>query len=162
LHHGFPAQGTYTVTVTVRDAHGGVGSDSFVANVGPLATETNAAPVVRAFVAMTLSGNGELTATGSFAQHRDASWTRAGHFGDGSGLQPLALLANSLPLHHTYAAQGNFTVTVSVRDQHGGVGSDSFVVTVGPLMTQTNAAPVVRALTAITLVGSGELTATAS
>jgi PKD repeat protein len=52
-------------------------------------------------------------------------------FGDGSGVQPLTLSPDkTFTLSHAYADNGLFIVTVTVSDDKGGSGSDSFTVTV--------------------------------
>jgi hypothetical protein len=51
-------------------------------------------------------------------------------YGDGSGPQPLALDAGSFALSHVYLQPGSYTVTVSVTDDDGDMGSDTLAVTV--------------------------------
>jgi hypothetical protein len=64
------------------------------------------------------------------------AWTMTVDYGDGSGEQPLAFNADkSFALNHTYTDDGNYTVTISVTDDHGGVGTDTLTV------TATNALP---------------------
>ena len=74
-----------------------------------------------------------LNRAGSFADPGADTWTATVDYGDGSGVQPLALNPDkSFALAHTYAAVGGYTATVTVRDDDGGVGTASVSVTVLP------------------------------
>jgi len=67
---------------------------------------------------------------GRFADPGADAWTATVDYGDGTGLQPLALGPDkSFDLGHAYAAPGTYTVSVVVRDDDGGVGTDTVVVT---------------------------------
>ena len=68
---------------------------------------------------------------GSFADPGAESWTGTVDYGDGSGVQPLALYPDGgFALSHGYGNSGTFIVRVTVADGDGGVGSDTVVVTV--------------------------------
>jgi PKD repeat protein len=62
-------------------------------------------------------------------------------YGDGSGVQPLALTGATFQLSHTYADDGLYTVTVAVTDSEGGVGSDTLAVTVVNVAPSVDAGP---------------------
>ena len=69
--------------------------------------------------------------TSSFSDPGADDWTGTVNFGDGTGTQALALNADkSFTLAHTYSAEGNFTVTISINDGDRGVGVASFQINV--------------------------------
>jgi PKD repeat protein len=125
LGHTYADDGIYTVTVTVTDDDGGVGSD--IASV----TVNNVAPIVDAGPDAVIDEGDTFASAGSFTDPGADSWTAMVDYGDGSGPQPLALNPDdSFALGHTYADDGIYTVTVTVTDDDGGVGADTAVVTV--------------------------------
>jgi len=72
-----------------------------------------------------------ILANGLFVDPGADTWTATVDYGDGSGLQPLALNPDkTFALSHVYADGGVFTVTVTVTDDDGGSGSDTTEVTV--------------------------------
>ena len=125
LSHSYADDGTYTVTVTVTDDDGGVGSDTLVVTVN------NVPPSVDAGPDDTIDEGDTFTGAGSFTDPGADTWTGTVDYGDGSGVQPLALNPDkSFALSHPFATDGVYTVTVTVADDDGGVGSDTLVVTV--------------------------------
>jgi PKD repeat protein len=132
LSHTYAGSGNYTVTVTVTDDDGGVDSDEVIVNVA------NTAPVVSAGGDAAINEGGAFSQNGSFTDPDANSWTATVDYGDGSGVQTLALSGKNFSLSHVYADNGTFTVTVTVNDGTAS-GSDGVVVTVA------NVAPVVSA-----------------
>jgi hypothetical protein len=125
LGHVYADDGNYTVTVTVTDDDGGVGSDTMAVAV------SNVAPVVDAGDAATIDEGSTLTRGGSFTDPGADTWTATVDYGDGSGPQPLALNPDkTFDLSRYYGNEGSFTVTVTVTDDELASGSDSFDVTV--------------------------------
>jgi DNA/RNA endonuclease G (NUC1)/PKD repeat protein len=124
LSHLYTAVGSYTVTVTVTDDGGLSGTQTATVTV------TNVAPSVNAFAGATLLPGESYSATGSFGDPGDDSWTATVNYGDGSGTHPLALSGKSFSLGHSYAAAGTYTVTVTVTDDGGLVGTRTATVTV--------------------------------
>ncbi len=126
--HVYADNGTYTVTLTVTDDDGGVGSDTLTVTVN------NVAPTVEAG-ADQMVNEGELVSfTGSFTNPGSAdTYTIQWNFGDG------VTTDGTLTPSHVYADNGAYIVTLTVTDDDGGVGSDTLTVTVD------NVAPTVDA-----------------
>src|SRR6185503_1962249 len=91
-------------------------------------TVSNVAPSVNAFAGATLLPGETYSVGGSFSDPGADSWNATVNYGDGSGVQPLALAGGSFTLSHTYASAGSFTVTVTVTDDD--LGSDTQTSTV--------------------------------
>jgi len=71
-------------------------------------------------------------------------------YGDGSGVQPLALSDKIFNLSQLYSDDGTYTVTVTVEDDDGGMGSDNVTITVNTI-TANNVAPTINASLYITV-----------
>jgi PKD repeat protein len=121
--HAYADNGEFTVVLTVSD-----GRLSGTATV--MVHVTNIAPAV------TVSGSSDLLlgqgfqGGGSFTDPGADTWTATVDYGDGSGVQLLALSGNTFTLAHAYAASGTYTVTVVVRDDDGGLGTGGTSVAV--------------------------------
>ena len=119
LSHTYAQDGTYTVTVTVTDDAGAEGSSSASVVV------SNVPPVVDAGPDATILEGGTFESAGSLTDPGADSWNATVDYGDGSGIQPLALSGKDFLLSHTYAGDGSgpFTVRVTVQDDNNaGVG----------------------------------------
>jgi autotransporter-associated beta strand protein len=79
--------------------------------------------------------------TGRFTDPGADTWRATVDYGDGSGVQPLAIqTGQTLFFEHRYQRPGTYHVTVSVFDDDGGVGADTFLVIVlPPLKVRRNA-----------------------
>jgi PKD repeat protein len=114
--HMYAMGGTYTVSLTVVDTGGKSAtttqSVSVVANTPPMAM---IALVSTNFLVVTLSGAGSMDDSGI------ASY--AWNFGDG-------MTGSGASVTHTYAADGTYTVTLTVTDDHGLSDSATLSVTV--------------------------------
>ncbi|MBX3400769.1 MAG: PKD domain-containing protein [Gemmataceae bacterium] len=140
LSHLYADQGTYTVTVYVKDKDNATGQATLavtVNNVLPSLVLNGAlgSPTVAEGASLVLPTIATYGDAGTNADEIQ-SWTI--NWGDGSSD------SKSLPGHpgtiggsHTYADNGTYTVTVSILDDVGPAVSKSFLVTV------TNVAPVV-------------------
>jgi PKD repeat protein len=130
--HVYEDNGSYTVTVIVNDDDGGQGSDSFsvtVANVAPL---VNAGSDQTAEVGDTVSLDpATFTDTGG-----DDTHTATIDWGDGTVEPGTVNQANdTVSGSHVYTSAGIYTVTVTVADDDGSDGSDTFTVVItGPEM----------------------------
>ncbi|UCC63205.1 MAG: PKD domain-containing protein [Anaerolineae bacterium] len=120
--HIYTDNGTYLVTLTVRDDDGGEGNDTLTVNV------SNAPPNVLAWgddeadegVAVALHGS--FNDPGAGDTH-EIEWD----FDDGT-----TMTDTQRPSHvtHVYTAAGTYNVTFTVRDDDGGEGSEVLPVTV--------------------------------
>ena len=94
--HSYADDGVYTVTLTVTDDDGGVGTDTLTVTVD------NVAPTADAGSDATINEGGTFSSTGSFTDPGADTWTATVDYGDGSGVQALALNADkSFALSHT-------------------------------------------------------------
>ncbi|HYT93738.1 MAG TPA: PKD domain-containing protein [Gemmataceae bacterium] len=131
---GLDGPQTLTVSLRVTNAFGFTGTATAVVTVA------NVAPTVTIGGDATINEGDTFTRTGMFTDPGPDSWTATVDYGDGSGVQPLALNPDrSFNLSHLYADNGSFTVTVTVTDDAGGVGSASASITVN------NVAPIANA-----------------
>ena len=126
LNHTYVDEGVFSVTVTVTDDKGEVGSDSFevrVANVAPSVTQFSLTP--DSFVGVTT-----VTASGQFADPGLLdTLTATIDWGDGTAIEPLTLNPDrAFDVGHSYDRFGVFRVVVSVADDDGGTDSASFTV----------------------------------
>jgi PKD repeat protein len=123
--HTYLRAGTYTVSVTVKDASGLTTTRTAQAVI------PNISPAVSAVPGATLLRGETYAGAGSFADADPDTWSATVSYGDGSGVQPLALTAEKgFSLAHTYSASGVFTVAVTVSDDDGGAGTSTARVTV--------------------------------
>jgi len=119
--HSYSSTGSFTVTLTVRDANGGTATSSQTVpvasapsvsfNYSPTTPETGS-PVT--FTATTTGGVGPFTMI----------W----FFGDGG-------TSNANPTTHTYATSGSFTANVTATDANGVKAISAKSVTVAPPLT---------------------------
>jgi hypothetical protein len=106
---------------------------TFVTNASTNVTVNNVAPTVSAGPDGFIQPGGTFTQSGSFTDPSPTdTFTATVNYGDGSGTQALTLNPDrTFNLNHTYAAFGLYTVTVSVTDDDGGIGTDTARVFVG-------------------------------
>ncbi len=118
--------GFYTVTLEVTDDDGFTGFDTLYVTVYNVAPTVNAGSDLTADEGDIVTFSGSYTDPGSKDTHT-YSWD----FGDGS------TKTGTLNPTHKYLDNGVYTVTLTVTDNDGGVGSDTLTVTV------YNVAPIV-------------------
>jgi PKD repeat protein len=136
--HVYADNGVYTVTLTVTDDDGGMGSDTLTVTVN------NVAPTVEAGADQIVNEGDLVSFVAAISDAGSAdTHTVLWEFGDGSS-------ASGPTLTHTYADNGVYMVTLTVTDDDGGMGSDTLTVTVN------NLAPTVEA-GADQMVNEGDL-----
>jgi PKD repeat protein len=123
-NHAFQLPGTYTVTLTVTDARGGVGSKQKSVTVNgptpPVAqfTVTPSSPSAGALVTFNAGGS----SVGTGATITQYTWD----FGDGSPIDQRATPS----VTHTYAAAGTYVATLTVTDSLGRKATMTATITV--------------------------------
>ncbi len=123
----------YTISATATDEDGTFNAYSLlvaVNNVAPTVVLTGPPSGVRGQT---------LAFAGGFADPGADSWTGTINFGDGSGTFPLTLNPDkTFAFEHAYAEIGSYTVTVTVQDDDGGVGSAVQTVSVQVVQLQSD------------------------
>lgn len=124
--HVYGENKVYTATMTVTDDGGASATRTCQITVN------NVAPVPEAGPGAAVHEGSEFVYAGSFIDPGADTWTATVEYGDGTGVQTLALSGKSFGLRHTYPDNGPapYKVTVTVTDDEGGVGVDTCEVTV--------------------------------
>ncbi len=87
-------------------------------------------PIVNVGSDATINVSDTFTQPGNFTHPASGVYSATVDYGDGSGVQPLALNADrTFNLAHAYADDGSYTVHVVVTDPFGNTGDASLVVT---------------------------------
>jgi hypothetical protein len=139
--------GVYTVTFTVTDDDGGVGSSTVVV------TSTNVAPTANAGANQTVSEGTAVSLTGLVTDPGADTFTYNWHVVSSNG--QVVADGNQKNFSFTPNDDGVYTVTFTVTDDDGGVGSSTVVVTSTNVAPTANAGPdqTVSAGTVVSLIG---------
>ncbi len=125
--HTWYDEGTHPITVQVEDGDGGSVTDTTTITV------VNVAPIVDAGPDQVVNEGEEVNFTGVLtdpgADSHDIVWD----LGDG------AFASATLTPTHVYSEPANLTVTLTITDEDGGVGSDTLMVTVENLAPNADA-----------------------
>ncbi len=121
--HTFAAGGDYQVSLTVTDNVGDSGGVAHTVTVAPLANQLPTAAFTSSCSGLACSFDGSASSDpdGSIAGY---AWD----FGDGS-------TGSGIAPSHTYAADGTYSVTLTVTDNKGGTGTVTRTVTVTAIVT---------------------------
>jgi PKD repeat protein len=117
--HTFGDNGVYNVTLTVTDTGSLASTDNVLITVNNVAPTVNAGADLSGGMAEAIQFNGSFTDPGTLDTHT-IEWD----FGDGQ------TATGTLTPEHFYAASGEYTVTLTVTDDDGGISSDTLTVLV--------------------------------
>ncbi|MFT3877002.1 MAG: PKD domain-containing protein [Propioniciclava sp.] len=110
VEHDYATPGAYTVVLTVTDDRGGVSTYSLsVVATAPNQLPTADFTTTADYLNVDFDASGSQDADGTLQSY---SWA----FGDGS-------FANGVTARHTFAAAGNYEVTLTVTDDRGGAST---------------------------------------
>jgi PKD repeat protein len=122
--------GSYTVTLTVTDTLGGVGSDWLLVTVENVSPTLSAFPDQEIMVGGMITVNGTITDPGLLdTQTVEIDWA--------DGLTETLKLAagqRQFLAEHVYAEPGEYSVTVRATDKDGGWDQKTFMVTINPIL----------------------------
>ncbi|MCH8847342.1 MAG: S8 family serine peptidase, partial [Chloroflexi bacterium] len=126
--HAYADDGIFVATATVTDDKALFGGDSMTVTVGNATPVVDAAPNTSLLLDATLSAQlATFTDAGTADTHiASIDWGDGSPVATGTLDQALGTVSGS----YTYATDGLFTVTVTVTDDDGAVGSDTLVVDV--------------------------------
>jgi PKD repeat protein len=133
--HVYQAPGSYSIITTATDSAGATGSSLVIETI--IRTPIVVGPVS---VSGTAFVGSPFSASATFTQSGQTNACTV-DYGDGSG--PVAGVVTGSACQgpqHTYTAVGSFTISISVSDSNGGLGSSSLTVTtqvapqVGPVV----------------------------
>jgi hypothetical protein len=114
-------------------------------NLNVFAVSVDSAPQVAPIPSATTNEGTTFTQNGTFNDINSLdTFLATVDYGDGTGLQTLALTGNTFTLSHIFADNGIYSVNVAVTDNHGATGNASQIVTVlnvAPTVSIQNAPP---------------------
>ena len=157
LTHTYTAAGAYTVSLDLTDATGPEPGIAF-AGVTVNAASGSTGPSFLSGDTTTLTGTGAFTRTVSFTDPSGGTFTGTVDYGDGNGPHTLSINSNAstFGLSDVYAANGTYTVTVSLSD--GTTSSTGTYTVVVSGLGATPTAPVVNLGGNASLLSGGMLT----
>ncbi|MDD4308564.1 MAG: PKD domain-containing protein [Thermoplasmata archaeon] len=122
VSHIFTVSGLYSATLTAADSEGWQGTDTVLVTVSADSTppEANAGPDICAAIGEAIRFNGSGSSDNVAIGNYTWSFTCNGSVCNLYGAEPSV----------TFWAAGNYTVTLSVRDMAGNIGTDETVVSV--------------------------------
>jgi DNA/RNA endonuclease G (NUC1) len=149
LSHTYVQDGSYTITLVATDSRGLTSTTTTTAVV------SNVVPVVARIAGATLFPGEAYHVAGSFIDPGADAWTATVGYGDGSPVQPLALIGTSFTLSHVYVDAGSFAVTVRVSDDDATSAGGATVTVLTPAQGVKGAIAIVDALVAASRLTPG-------
>jgi PKD repeat protein len=127
--HTYAADGSYTVSLTVTDSRGAASAPATTT-----ATIANIAPTVNAGTSASIPVGAMLAETATFSDPNpnDNPWTYTIQWGDGTSETSPRSDQSPISGSHAYAAEGSYTIRVTVVDKDGGSGSATRAITATP------------------------------
>lgn len=135
LNHTYSDDGAFSVTVTITDGDGNMG----VAVLN--ATVSNVAPALQLPSNAVVDDSNTYQGSGSFTDPGNDTWSGTIDYGDGSGVQQLALNGKSFSPDHDYADYGIYQVSVTISDDDGAATVGSFSVEIRHICPQHTGLP---------------------
>ncbi|MEK7989579.1 MAG: PKD domain-containing protein, partial [Thiotrichaceae bacterium] len=139
-NHTFMRAGTYNVTLTVTDNHGGVSVETIPITITNETPVVNAGADVETRIGEIVTFNGQVTDP-DFGNSPTHVWLVDGTIIDIDQIVSMTPNSASTTASHTFNTKGTYVVTYRVTDSYGETGTDSLTVTV------RGAIPVVNPIT---------------
>jgi hypothetical protein len=125
---GTSVAGEYQVGLRWFDQHGAQNSDVLSIRV------SNAAPLINAIPDLQVTAGELLYYAGSYSDPGLDEWSGTVDFHDGSGAVEVSRFGNQqFAFHRQFATSGVYDATLTITDDDGGVGTESFLVVVWPV-----------------------------
>ena len=138
VSHVYADNGIYTATITITDKDGATASQDIRVTVN------NLAPVIESLIGDTAINEGDTATFSAIATDAgNDELTYTWDFGDGE-------TGTGADISHTFTSNGDYPVTLIVRDSDGASTSQTLDVTV------SNVAPVIESLTGDTEINEGD------
>ena len=121
----------YEIIVQLFDDDGGAAISTSNIRVNNVPPVVNAGPDTKVDEGEKFTRIGVHDGVGSYTDQGVDTVTATVDYGDGTGVQPLTIHDEmEFDLNHVFGDNGEYTVTVCVTDDDGGLGCDSFLVSV--------------------------------
>ncbi len=126
------SQGTTSIILDIDAIDDDSGASAAIQTVNGTATIGNVLPALDSLPDLTVMQGQLMSVEAALSDPGDSLWTIIVNFGDGSAVETFTTNAVSFDIEHTYADSGQFTVSVTARDDNGAEDQATFAVTVTP------------------------------
>lgn len=142
--HAYDAVGSYTVRITLNDQKGGTVERTLEIQV----VEQNRAPTLTDITAPRYASPGDVVLFSSDADDLNGdTLTYTWDYGEGTPETDTTTVPATITGSHVYNTEGDYTVTLTVNDGHGGTATKTWLVTIQTVIVDTTP-PVTSALCA--------------